>query len=178
MALLTTFFPSTPKINASKVVSITPTITSGSAYSSGQQLGGIMTLPQCVRQDTGCGYGFTECVEVTILDGSQQNAAIDIWFFNQSPTLISTDHSTFSMTAANQALQCIGVVSVGSTYSGSASCSVSSNPNLNKPLLVPGSYGGQPASTAANIYAVAIIRAAATYTSTTALQFQFGLFLD
>lgn len=183
MSLITSFFPNVPRINGSKVIPQTPTIST-SAYVSGYQLGGIMSFFNCCRQDTGCGYGITELIGVTILDKSKQNAAIDLWLFNTSPTITSSDHSAFSMTAANQAVQCIGVVQLGlnsagtSNYSGSAICSVSSNQNLNKMVQIPGSYGGQPVATSTTLYAVAVVRSTPTYTSTTDLQFQLEFFLD
>lgn len=172
-------FPPVSQINASSVITQTPTITSGSAYVSGYQLGGIMTLANALRQNSSCGYGISELIGVTILDSSAQNAPIDIWLFNTSPTITSTDHTAFAMTAANMDAQCIGVVSIGTAYSAAAAVSVSSSQNLNKMLRVIGSQGvpGLVAN-ANNVYAVAVVRGTPTYGSTTALQFQFELFLD
>lgn len=173
--------PNTPRFNASKVISITPTISTSPAYSSGDQLGGIMTLPDAVRQDLIVNYGISELVGVTILDGSKQDSPIDIWFFNQSPTITSTDNAPFAMTAANQALQCIGVVQLGASglYSDAASVSVCSNQNLNKVFKIPGadSWLGTTV-TNTSIYAIAVVRGTPTYSTTTSLQFQFEFFLD
>lgn len=163
----------TPRINASIVVMATPVITANSAYAAGNQLGGIMKLTDVVRQDGNLHLGFSELVEVTILDNNKQDAAIDIWLFNQSPTVTSSDHSAFAMTAANLQAQCIGVVSVGTAYSDASVVSVSSTANLNKPVQVP-----RTVAFPTSIYAIAIIRAAATYTTTSALQFQFSFFMD
>jgi hypothetical protein len=167
-----------PRINASKTIIVTPTIST-SIYASGDQLGGIMTLTDAVRQDTNVEFGFSELVEVTILDASIQNAAMDIWLFNQSPTVTSTDNQPFSMSDANQALQCIGWVSVGATasYSASALNSVSTTANLNKPCQVI-SLKTAPKANPTNLYAIAVVRGTPTYGSTTALQFQFSFFID
>lgn len=167
-----------PRINASKTVIVTPTIST-SAYTSGDQIGGIMTLTDVIRQDSNMELGFSELVEVTILDASLQNAAMDIWLFNQSPTVTSSDNVAFSMSDANQAAQCIGWVSVGATasYSSGALNSVSTTSNLNKPCQVI-SLKTAPKTNPTNLYAIAIVRGTPTYTTTTALQFQFSFFID
>jgi hypothetical protein len=164
--------PWVPRLNITKTIAVTPTIST-SAYTSGDQIGGIMTLSNVIRQDSQMNYGNNEIVSVTILDADKQNAAMDIWFFNQSPTVTSTDNAAFAMTAANQAAQCIGVVSIGSSYSSAAAVSTSSDKNLNLPLQVPGTVASP-----SNVYAIAIVRAAPTYTTTTSLQFQFSFFVD
>lgn len=165
--------PWVTRINISKTVSVTPVITA-SSYTSGFQLGGVMTLTDVIRQDSqaggqGVSLGFAELVEVTVLDKAAQSVAIDIFLFNTSPTLVSSDHAAFNITDANLVASCIGVVSVGTAYSASSSNSVSSTANLNKPVQ---------ASSGTNIYAVAVVRGAPTYVSTSDLQFQFSFFID
>lgn len=158
-----------PRVTIEKNISATPTITASSAYVSGNQLGGIMTLVDVVRTDNNIKQGTALLTEVTILDADSQNAAIDIWFFSVSPTLVSSDHAAFNITDANLAAQCIGVVSVGSAYSASSSNSISSTTNLNKSVSVP---------SGTTIYAVAIVRGTPTYTTTTSLQFKFNFLVD
>jgi hypothetical protein len=162
-----------PRINATRVVAVTPTISTSPAYTSGDQIGGIMTLTDVIRQDKSGGFGTSELVGVTILDKALQSAAMSIWLFNQSPTLASSDNAAFNISDANLVLQCIGVVSVGTAYSASAANSVSSTQNLNKIVQIP-----YTATSPTNVYAVAVIGAAATYTTTTDLQFQFEFFVD
>lgn len=164
--------PWVPRINATKVISVTPTIST-SAYTSGDQIGGIMTLTDCVRQDSNGGFGISELVGVTVLDNDKQDANIDIWLFNVSPTVTSVDNGAFAMSAANLVLQCIGVVAVGVTYSNAAAVSVSSTVNLNKVLRV-----ANTAPLPTTIFAIGIVRGTPTYTTTTSLQFQFEFFLD
>lgn len=160
-----------PRLNASKIVSVTPTIST-SAYTSGDQIGGIMTLTDIVRWDTSAQLGFSQLVSVTILDSDKQDTPIDIWFFKVSPTVTSVDNAAFAMTAANMKLQAIGAVQIGlsGTYSDAAAVSVCSTPNLNLPVQISAS--------ASSIYAVAIVRGTPTYTTTSSLQFQFAFFLD
>lgn len=172
-----------PRINFTKTVSVTPTIST-SAYTSGDQVGGIMTIPDVVRQDnvgalaasnaSSNGSGVAELHSVTILDGDKQDSAMDIWFFKVSPTVTSTDNAAFAMTKANQFAQCIGAVSVGATYSDAAAVSTSTDGgNIGKIMQVTGT-----STTPNSIFAIAIIRAAATHTTTTSLQFQFSFYVD
>ena len=163
-----------PRINITKTIAVVPTITSGSAYASGNQIGGIMTLTDAIRQDSNVNFGQSELHSVTILDAGLQNAAIDIWFFNQSPTVTSADKQAFSMSDGNQAAQCIGAISVGTSYSASALNSVSTDGiNLSKNFQV-----ASTATNPTNLYAIAISRGTPTYTSTTDLKFLFSFYVD
>lgn len=162
-----------PRVNITKVVNITPTISASPAYTSGDQLGGIMTLTDVIRQDSNTSIGTSMIASINILDKGLQSAAIDIWFFNQSPTVTSTDNAAFSLSDANLVAQCIGAVSIGTSYSTSALNSVSTNSNLNIPVQVVST-----ATAPTNIYAIAIVRGTPTYTSTTDLQFQFCFYID
>lgn len=162
-----------PRINVTKTVSVTPTIST-SQYTSGDQVGGIMTLTDVVRQDTGTGYGNSELKSVTILDADAQSAAMDIWFFKVSPTVTSTDNAPFSMSDANQAAQCIGAISIGTAYSASALNSTSTDgKNIGIAMEIFGT-----SSTPTSIFAIAIVRGTPTYSTTTALQFQFSFYMD
>lgn len=162
------------RLNITKTISVTPTISTSPAYTSGDQLGGIMTLTDCIRQDTGTGYGNCELHSVTILDGSKQDIAIDIWFFNVSPTITSTDNAAFAMTKANQFAQCIGAISVGTSYSDAAAVSTSTDgKNLGICMQVAGS-----STTNTSLYAIAIVRGTPTYGTTTSIQFQFSFYMD
>ncbi len=165
-----------PRINITKTVAVTPTISTSPAYTSGDQLGGIMTIPNVVRQDSNTGIGSCELRSVTILDADKQNAAIDIWFFKVSPTVTSADNGAFAMTAANQAAQCIGAISVGTSYSGAAAVSTSSGAegrNIGLPMNI-----AFTATANTSVFAIAIVRGTPTYTTTTSLQFQFSFYID
>jgi hypothetical protein len=167
--------PWVPRINATKVVTVTPTISSSPAYTAGDQLGGIMTLTDVIRQDSNGRFGTSELVEVTILDGSKQDSAIDIWLFNQSPTVTSVDNGAFAMTYANMQSQAIGVIQIGTsgTYSDASATSMCSAANLNIPVQV-----ANTASSPTNIYAIAVARGTPTYATTTSLTFLFKFFMD
>lgn len=164
-----------PRINVSKMIEITPTITAG-AYSSNQQLGGIQILPDVVRWDSNTQRGQAQLVEVTLLNKAVGAfPSIEIWFFRSLPTLVSTDHATFDLTDANMLLS-LGVVSVNLTtnYSTSSSNMVSTTPIINKMFQL------EPVSGVAvtTLYAVAKITNAPTFTSTTDLVFQYNFWVD
>ena len=170
-----------PRVNITKQVAVTPTIST-SAYVSGYQLGGIMTLAGVVRQDSNTvGVSQAELHSVTILDQSGQNAAIDIQFFSVSPTLTNAgDHTAYSISGANLVALTGNIpagqaaISVGTTYSSSAAASISTDGiNLSKNIVVPFT-----SATPNSIYAVAVVRGTPTYTSTTALTFIFNFYVD
>jgi hypothetical protein len=171
---MTALLPWVPRINITRIVTATPTISTSPAYTAGDQIGGIMTLTDVIRQDPQMAYGVSELKSVTILDGGKQDSAIDIWFFNVSPTVTSSDNAAFSMSDANQAAQCIGAISIGTTYSDGALNSTSTDgKNLGLPLQIAGS-----SATPTSIFAIAIARGTPTYTTTTDLQFQFSFYMD
>lgn len=164
-----------PRVNITRVVAVTPVITAG-AYNAGDQLGSIMAIPDVIRQDTQSivnKIGDNELVSVTILDKAKQDAEMDVWFFNQLPTLVSADHAAFNISDSELVAKCIGVVSLGVTYSDSVSNSVTTSVTLNLPMQVPGT-----SATPTSVFAVAVNRGTPTYTSTSDLQFQFGFFVD
>lgn len=159
----------TPRITSSIVVSATPTITSGSAYASGNRFGSIMSLANVVRQDSSQSFGTCLLESIHILDKAKVSPAFEIWFFNASPTIASADKAAFDLTDANAAL-CIGAVSCGSVYSTSTSNAVSlGDGSLNKVMQI---------ATGTTIYAVAIIKSAVTFASTTDVTFNFGFLID
>lgn len=166
-----------PRINITRMVPVTPTVSNAVAYTAGDQLGGIMTIPDVIRIDSQAGgngvpLGQCELAEVTILDADKQDSIMDIWFFNASPTVTSVDNGAFSMSDANQKLQCIGQVTLttsNGSYSDAALNSTGTWTNINKVLQV---------SSGTSVYAIAIARGTPTYTTTTALQFQFSFYVD
>ncbi len=162
-----------PRMNISKTISVVPTLTASAAYVSGDQLGSIMALTDVVRQDNQVGFGNCKLLSVSVLDADSQNAAMDIWFFNTSPTLSGANHAAFNMSDANQAAQCIGIVSVGAAYSASSSNSITTTVNINLPLQVAGT-----ATVPNNVYAVAIVRGTPTYSAVSSLKFQFSVQID
>lgn len=170
-----------PRINITKQILSTPTITASSPYVSGYQIGGIMTLSNVIRQDsnfngTGTGFGQSELHSVKVIDSIGQDQKYDIWIFSSSPTLTNAgDFTAFSITGANAlAAGLQGAVSVGATYSASAVAAVSTDgQNLSLNCIVPSS-----ATNPTNLYAVAIVRGTPTFTGTGNLTFLFNFYMD
>lgn len=171
-----------PRLTIQSPVEVTPTIST-SAYTAGDQVGGVMTLTNVVRNDpntsvsgdrgtpttSGAGLGTATLTEITVLDKAGQNAAFEVWFFKSSPTITSVDNGAFNLTDANSFAACIGHVNVGATYSTSSSNSVSTTSNLNKSIF---------AASGSTIYAVAKTTGTPTYGSTSDLKFIFNFLVD
>lgn len=144
------------------VVEVTPTITAG-AYSSGDQVGGIQTLTG-VNLDGGGSPGWLR--SVTILDKAQQKKAIDLFFFDESPTITSADGDTVAIADAVMADTCIGHVTIAAAdYKDIGSTSSVACTRVSDCLLKPFKDG--------KVYVVAVVRDTPTYTSTSDLVFRY-----
>lgn len=132
----------------------TPTITSGSAYASGNAIGSTITIPKVMD------FGFGTLLNVAIIDKSDQKAAIDVLIFNQPLATPQTDKAAISISAAD-AGNLIGHLSfLASDYSDLVASAVATKYNLWMALA-----GGIDN----NIYVQLVSRGTPTYTSTTAL---------
>lgn len=141
-------------------LTVTPTITAG-AYTINSQLGGLMTLPQATLGD---GL-YASLANIIIIDKDKQDAPIVVYFFDRSPTIISSDNQALNITDAELADKCIGFVTVGaSDYTDLSANSVA----INHQEINLKAYGGQ-----GTLYAVAKVGDTPIYTSTGSLIFKF-----
>lgn len=152
------------------VVSVTPTITSGSAYASGNQLGGLMTV-----SGVNAG-GSSGCIlqDVVVVDKAGQNAAMDVLVFDASVT-VGSDKAAVSISAADLTNHCLGNLKVtAAMYSSAGTPSVATFNGSNMPLTVKPALG-QGGNTG-TLYAVLVCRGTPTYTSTSdiTVKFKFG----
>ena len=154
------------RVSYSNVVQVVPTLDT-SAYASGDRLGSIQTIPFASRIEDG--YGGLILHSIEILDQAKQSAAIDILFFNASPTVASADNAAIDITDAEMLAKFIGVVSISETYVALANSSVVSKTGISLIL--------EPAAGVNAIYAVPVIRAAATYAAGS-LKFHYGFLQD
>lgn len=94
----------------SRIVTLTPTITS-TPYSSGDQLGVLMEMPNAMdmTSDTGA------ILSVTVIDGTSQSAAMDILFFQSAPTVASVDNAALNISDSEMAEKFLGAVTVLAT---------------------------------------------------------------
>jgi len=133
-----------------KTIFVVPTIST-SAYSTGNQLGGVQTLTQAAPDDA---YG-TTLHGLTIVDKAKVSAAMDILFFNSAPTITSTDRTAFQILDANAFGKYLGSVSVAATdYITTADQTYATVKSIGLPM--------QPL-TGVDLYAIPVIRASATY---------------
>lgn len=141
---------------------ITPTVTASSAYSSGQQVGGLQTLNYpAIAQGR-----FAMLATLTILDIDNQKAALTVLLFNSSPTIASIDKGTFSITAAALKATCIGQFPiVAGDYATAGSIAVATKTYSNAFL--------NSIDNAGQLFAAVVTTGTPTYTTTTSLMFRW-----
>lgn len=150
---------------AAAIVSVTPTIST-SAYTADDQIGGLQTISSAVRTSGGT----ATLHSITILDKAKQNADIDLYFFDQSVTVASSDNAALDISDSEMASKCIGVVKIrGSDYSNLSANSVVTSRNVGLTLDATGST---------SLYSIAKIGATATYGSTSDLVFKYHFLQD
>jgi hypothetical protein len=156
-------------VDARPVVSriqVTPTVSAASAYTSGDCLGGLMTITDAARASGGSGV----LQAVTVLDKDNERAAIDLLFFNQSVTSAG-DNAAVAFSDTDMA-NCIGVMSMpiyNAAWPGSPANAISSLLGVALPYICVGT---------ANLYCQAVVRSTPTYTATDDLIFSFTVAKD
>ena len=107
---------------------------------------------------------------LTVIDKAKQNVELDLFFFDQLPTIASSDNAAFDLTDANMALSCVGVVNVpSSAYKNSSSNSCASVLNVGLAIKC----GSTDVTKAGDLYVVAVTRGTPTYASTSDLVFKY-----
>lgn len=131
----------------------TPTITSGSAYASGNAIGGIMTFAGIVNR------GYSAVYSVTIVDKAGQSAAVDLILFSQSFTP-TADKSAIAISAADALNVLANIKVLAADYSAIGTPSVATKSQL---------FFGAVGTLDNNLYGQLISRGTPTYTSTSDL---------
>jgi hypothetical protein len=141
-----------------------PTVTANSAYTSGNIVGGKMTFENAFLNFSGV------ISSLTIVDRSQQAAAMNIYFFAQDLVGTYADKTSFSLNASDIE-NIIGVFQVSSgNYITSGGISIVTLYGLATPVCSNGRIK--------SLYAVAVTTGTPTYTTTTALIFMPGVLQD
>jgi hypothetical protein len=156
----------------SLVIEATPTIDT-SAYSVGDQLGGVMTF-STVADDT---VKSGAILSIAIIDKIGQNSAIDIIFFNKNPTITSVDNAALDISDAEMADKAIAVARIDTSEYVSLNTNSISTIYQVGILLQPkkhhlDNHDGK------NFYAIMRCNGTPTYTSTTDLTVKIGILLD
>ena len=85
-----------PTNTRTKTISVTPTITAASAYTTGDAVGGLLTFSDAALK----GYGSGVVQTITIVDKDSEEDTLHLHLFNQTFTA-STDHDVFSPSDAD-----------------------------------------------------------------------------
>jgi len=159
------------------IARVTPTISSGSIYASGDQLGGIMEIN--IPMEDKSQWSSLTLTTITVVDLGKQNSDIEILFWNASPTLVS-DNAAADFDDTELKTRFAGSVTTGSTYNSyndNSSVTVLSRPLQ---INVSASTYGTTSSVREQmtIFASAVVRGTPTYTSTGDLTFVFKFAVD
>lgn len=159
-------------------ITVTPTISTTPAYTSGDCLGGLMTLSNASRFDGGGGT----INSIRILDKTQaQRAAMDLLFFSASVSPAG-DNAACAFSDADMG-NLVAVVSILTTdyntaWPGTPLNSVAFKPDTKTNTLPHNMAIPYFCSAGTSLYCQAVVRGTPTYTSTSDLVFQFCLTLD
>lgn len=126
------------------------------AYATGDHMGSLHTIPGYAQADGQC----SKLMSLTIVDYAQQKSALDIFFYDASPTITSADNAAANIADAQNGDKCIGhIVVAASDYRdiGSAT-SIAHLKNLG--MLVK---ADSTASAPGSIYAFVVSRGSPTY---------------
>lgn len=156
-----------------KFISVTPTVSAGAAYASGDAVGGLMSFTGAAKPEIG-----TAMVGSVILqDLNKQDAELDLILFDSNPSATTfTDNAVLDIADADLA-RIIGVVTVAATdYAdfndsavGFVSCSV--------PFRTTAT-GSALDLTTQTLYGALVTRGAPTYNATTDVTVKLGVMLD
>ena len=162
----------------------TPTISTSPAYTSGDQVGGIIELTNVFRRfyrpyenlpstdsSVVSQAGKATLKSAGVVDISLQNSNFDFWFFNEIPTVASSDNGALNITDS-EILKLQHVLGFSATYSTTTQNSSASASGIE--LVITQS----PTATSDSLWVVAQTKSTPTYTTTTALRFKFDFFLD
>lgn len=140
------------------------TVTAGSAYASGNAVGGLITITNAARIGGGTGYVASVAVDIK----STQTGAIDVFFFDANPSgSTCTDKSNISIVVAdfNKVLGYLQIPTASMLSVGTPTVGVVANVKLPFSLVAPGT----------SLYACVVTRATPTFTATTDVSLDINL---
>lgn len=160
---------------ASKIIAITPVVSTTPAYSAGDQVGGLNLVSEFANHDGGCGI----LQSLSVIDKGKQKAALTLLFFDDVPTIASIDNGAFDLTDAQMSLSCLGFVLVPTAnYQDSSSNSIATVTNIG--LLLRSKAGKNAVAlpsgtTPRDIWCVIMTTGTPTYVSTSDLVIKLGI---
>lgn len=148
-------------LNSPRIVQVIPTVSTSPAYTAADVVGGKMTI-QNVCKNSG-----DPCVldEIKLIDKSNQKPVLEIIFFEADPTATTfTDNAALAINAADMS-KVLGRVPVASgdwvTVGGIGIADVKNIGMMFRALA------------GTTVYAVAVTSSTPTFTSTTAIEYEF-----
>ena len=158
----------------SKVVVVNPTIGTG-AYSSGQIIGGLQTLPDFFESTS----GVTEIIGAEVADGAKQNVALNLVIFGAKPAGTFADAATFNPSLADlKLIDSVLVIGTGAYTSFSANSWAQVDNIRNKVSASYNPLQTGPNSIAKTAYMVIVSAGAPTYGAANALAIQLDVEQD
>lgn len=140
-------------------IQVTPTVTASSAYTSGNALGGLLTLTKMGN------FGASMLRGIVVTDKANQKSAMDILFFGQTFTA-TTDKNAVAISAGDL-VNSMGHVNVatGDWITVGAATAVATKSSLWIPMTV---LGGDN-----TLYAQLVTRGTPTYAATSDISVRF-----
>lgn len=152
---------------SSKIIAVAPTLDTN-AYASGDRMGSIMEFSGAVRHAGG--QGMIE--SLVVLDKGDQALAFDIMFFDQLPTVASSDNDALSITDAEMEKYLGHIVVASADFKDMGGNQVATYKSLGLLIRNAKSKANDPDKT--SIWAICVAREAQTRAATD-LKFRLGV---
>lgn len=152
-----------------KTIRVTPVISSGVAYAAGDQIGTLMEFVGAFDGSSG------SCTieDITVVDGSSQNAQMDLFFFGENPTNAVADNAAASISDADMKAMCLGSVNIpAANYAATALNTIATVRGVNLQVQQINKYKAK------SVWVLAVSRGTPTYTSVSDLTFGIAISQD
>lgn len=157
-------------------VQVAQTVTA-SAYTTGNALGGLMTIAGAARVSGTSGASGTGGIlmPAMLTSKSVQTVQVDVFFFNANPSGSTCTDKTAFVLAAADAGKVVGVQTIPGTAANGAGWFSGGTGSLGIPSYFPISYS---LGSATSIFACAVVRGAFTPASTSDVAFNYTMLRD
>lgn len=149
---------------STRLITVTPTVSTSPAYTSGDEVGGLLTFTS-ILPDAVIGG---QIVSATIVDKAGQNAALDLFIYDRSIT-VASDNAATSVSDADS-LFCLGVISFSAGNYAS--------PGSNSVAVRSGVGIAVKANASGHLYGHLVTRGTPTYASTSDIQVTLAVKAD
>jgi hypothetical protein len=149
----------------SKVISVTPTIDTSTAYADGDMMSSVFTIANAIDKGPA-----SKLVSVSVLDKDKVAVNLQILFFNASPTVASALNAALDISDAEMASKFLGSVAL-SSYTPISSSSIGTILQSACGLKL------QPLAGSKDIYGILLCKGAAggAFASASSIVLKFGI---